>query len=134
MRRPLWVTGSVLMALGLALAAGSGSQAQEIPDEFHNLKVLDPEISKDELKETMTGFTDQLGVKCTFCHVLGEYPKDDLEHKRIARLMIRLVKDMREGRAMYFKEGTEDSKIDCWTCHRGEAEIEGRSKDDDDWI
>ena len=75
----------------------------------------------------MKGFTEQLGVKCSHCHVLDEYDKDDNEHKIVARQMIRLVQFMRDNTLEYFKEGTKTNQIGCWTCHRGEAEIDGSS-------
>src|SRR5207302_1657645 len=33
-----------------------------------NLKVLPPNTTPDELMKIMGGFTQQLGVHCTFCH------------------------------------------------------------------
>jgi hypothetical protein len=135
MRRPLWVIGSVVAGLALLLALAPDSRAQEIPDEFSNLRILPESIAKEELKGIMTGFTEQLGVKCTHCHVLGEYHKDENEHKLVARQMIRLVQHMRENTELYFKEGTELNQIGCWTCHRGEAEIDGffPEEEDEDW-
>jgi hypothetical protein len=63
-------------------------------------------------------------VKCTFCHVLDEYDRDDKKHKKDARRMIRLVQDMRANRERYFVEDVEAGRIDCWLCHRGQPEIE----------
>ena len=136
MRRPLWIIG--MAVAGLALALAPDGRAQEIPDEFTNLQVLPEEVSKDELKEIMTGFTEQLGVKCTFCHVVGEYHRDDNDdkrHKLVARQMIGLVEHMRQNQDLYFKKGTELNQIGCWTCHRGEAEIDGffPEEEDEEW-
>ena len=72
----------------------------------------------------MDGFTDQLGVKCTFCHVRDHYDKGDSEHKRAARKMISLVHYMRANKARYFKDGVRDDEIACGTCHRGKSEPE----------
>ena len=135
MQRPNW---SFVLILGVFIAwstAPKSTFAQELPDEFQNLKILDPDISKDALKEIMTGFTEQLGVKCTHCHVLGEYHKDDNKHKDAARKMINLVQYMRENAATYFKKDVEPNQIACWTCHRGEAEVEGYfpEEEDEDW-
>jgi mono/diheme cytochrome c family protein len=94
------------------------------------------ELNQEELKAIMTGFTEQLGVKCTFCHELGDYDNDDKEHKQVARKMITLVDHMRQNYDTYFAEGTEDNQTGCWTRHRGEAEIEGYSpeEEDEDWL
>jgi hypothetical protein len=89
-----------------------------------NLQVLPKDISPRELKATMQSFADGLGVKCTFCHVLDEYDRDDKQHKKDARRMIKLVQDMRANKARYFVDELEAERIDCWLCHRGKAEIE----------
>ncbi len=108
----------------------------DMPDTFQNLKVLPGDISKDELKAIMNGFTEQLDVKCTFCHTLDEYHLDDNKHKVITREMIQLVGHLREQieSGTYFPEDTEPDKVGCWTCHRGSAEIESFvPPDDDEW-
>jgi mono/diheme cytochrome c family protein len=107
--------------------------AQELPDTFQNLQLFDPEISKDDLKTAMKGFTAALGVKCSFCHTIDEYHLDDNENKVIARKMMKLVGHMRANAATYFKEGTAMELISCATCHQGEAEIEAWSPGEEDW-
>ncbi len=126
---------AILGTLGAVALMQPELAAQEMPDEFENLMLLDEDISKDDLKGIMKGFTEQLGVKCSHCHVLDEYDKDDNEHKIVARQMIRLVGHMRTNASEYFKEGTEENQIGCWTCHRGEAEIDGffPEEEDEDW-
>ncbi len=118
----------------------------DMPDEFQNLQIFDPEISKDELKTIMRGFTEQLDVKCSFCHTIDEYHKDDNEHKVVTRDMIRLVGYLRENRDTYFpkeeEEGEKEEMVEeiepevltCWMCHRGSAEVETFTPDEgDDW-
>lgn len=92
--------------------------------EHKNLQVLNKNISDAELKKTMDGFTEQLGVKCTFCHVLEQYEKDDLPHKADARRMIRLVQDMKARKSVYFGPRVKEAVITCGLCHRGKAEPE----------
>lgn len=92
--------------------------------EHKNLQVLSKDISKDELKKTMDGFTEQLGVKCTFCHILDQYEKDERPHKADARRMIRLVMDMKAKKTDYFGPRTKEAVITCSLCHRGKAEPE----------
>ena len=133
MPRTIRTTLLVLAAVALVSFIPWTSSAQELPDEFQNLQVLSPDISKDELKEIMTGFTEALGVKCTFCHTIDEYDKDDNKHKPMARNMIKLVVHLLENAEVYFPEETDQKKIGCATCHQGEAEIEVYSPEDDDW-
>jgi len=130
--RSLQMLVPVVVLVLFSIAAGPVA-AQEMPDTFQNLQIFDPEISKDDLKAAMKGFTAALGVKCTYCHILDEYDKDDKEHKLVARKMIKLVGFMRQNADTYFKAETETELISCATCHRGEAEIEAWSPDDEDW-
>jgi hypothetical protein len=62
----------------------------------------------------MKDMAQGLGVECSFCHVPGAYAKDDVDMKRVARRMMRMVKDMNDG---YFSGRAE---ISCYTCHRGQ--------------
>ena len=92
--------------------------------EHKNLQVLPKAIANAELKTMMEGFTKQLGVKCTFCHVPDQYAKDDRSHKDDARRMIRLVTELKAKKAEYFARGTKDTMLNCALCHRGKAEPE----------
>src|SRR5678815_1977840 len=92
--------------------------------EHKNLQVLSKDITKEELKKTMDGFAEQLGVKCTFCHVIDQYEKDERPHKADARRMLRLVMDMKAKKAEYFGPRVKEAVITCGLCHRGKAEPE----------
>jgi hypothetical protein len=121
MRRSL---GIALAVFVLLLAGRAWGAAQELPIEFQNLQVLDEDIELDQLKSIMKGFTQQLGVECAFCHVKGEYHLDDLDHKRQARKMMRLVQYLRANKETYFEEDTRSELLACGTCHRGKADVE----------
>jgi hypothetical protein len=116
-----------LLPPALLVGQASSVSAQKPLPPPKNLQVLPKDISPRELKATMQSFADGLGVKCTFCHVLDEYDRDDKQHKKDARRMIKLVQDMRANRARYFVDELEAERIDCWLCHRGKAEIEPSS-------
>ncbi|MEO8499373.1 MAG: c-type cytochrome [Vicinamibacteria bacterium] len=105
--------------LAVSFLAVSGYAA-----EGKNLQVLPKDITKDDLKKTMDGFAEQLGVKCTFCHIVDQYEKDERPHKADARRMIRLVLDMKAKKADYFGPRTKEAVIACGLCHRGKAEPE----------
>ncbi len=125
------------LLLPVALLMMPGGVAADMPDAFQNLQVLPEDISKDELKGIMRGFTEQLDVKCSFCHIIDEYHKDDNKHKPIARDMIRLVQHLRDDRDTWFLEKKEDEEekpelLTCWMCHRGSAELEAFAPDEED--
>ncbi len=64
-----------------------------------NLKVLPQNISKDELVQTMRGFTAGLCVRCAFCHKGEEgqpldtydFMSDAKPQKQVARKMLTMV-------------------------------------------
>ncbi len=101
--------------------------------EFKNLQVLNKNISKDDLKATMNNFADYLDVKCSFCHILDEYHKDDKEHKQVARKMIQLTRMVRKDGKKYFSKDYKTEEFTCFTCHNGSAEIKPYNPDDEDW-
>jgi hypothetical protein len=111
------------MSLLVAVAAVSATVASAAP-EHKNLQVLNKAITKDELKAMMDGFSEQLGVKCTFCHVPEQFDKDDRPHKADARRMIKMVNDLKAKKVDYFGPRAKDNVVTCGTCHRGKAEPE----------
>ena len=64
---------AVLAAVFTAACAAISQQKAQVPRadnlEFHNLKVLPPNITHDELIATMRGFARSLGTRCNHCHV-----------------------------------------------------------------
>jgi len=103
----------VLGLFGLLLFATP--EKSEGEGEFKNVQVL-TDLSGEELRDFMAQVVEDLGVKkCTFCHVKDK-SSDEKEHKQIARKFMKMVKEINEGELM--KE--MDSKITCYTCHRGQ--------------
>ena len=95
--------------------------------EFHNLKVLSPNITHDELIATMRGFTRALGVKCGHCHVAlppgskeqFDFPSDAKKEKNVARIMLRMT---RNANVEYLSHVNEHGQgVQCYTCHRGKT-------------
>lgn len=66
----------------------------------------------------MTMFTKTLGVDCTYCHVEGAFEKDDKPAKQTARRMLKLTGTI--SREIYERQ---PMPINCYTCHRGQAQI-----------
>jgi hypothetical protein len=88
----------LLPAFAVAPQAALAPQAEPTPPPFQNLQVLPEDIPRQELIDTMKGFTRALGVRCSHCHV-GEgddlstydFPADAKHEKRAARVMIEMV-------------------------------------------
>lgn len=102
-------TGRILLVLFLLTVFAVEPQAAQAPQPvqapqpappppFQNLQVLPEDIPRQELIDTMKGFTRALGVRCNHCHV-GEgddlrnydFPADAKHEKRAARVMIEMV-------------------------------------------
>lgn len=115
--------GLALLALTFVVFAQPQTIAQEEGGGFKNLRIFPKDIPKDQLKATMKSFTEQLGVKCTHCHVKDEYDKDEKEPKTVARGMLKMVGNLRANADEFFPEGRIEH-LRCWTCHRGQAEPE----------
>ena len=65
-----------------------------------NLKVLPKDMSSEDLMKVMFGFTKQLGVKCTFCHVEDaatkhpNFASDVKPEKNTARTMMLMTQEI----------------------------------------
>jgi hypothetical protein len=75
-----------------------------------NLKVLP---DGPTIGPTMRSYTVALGQNCQFCHVQGDFSKDDNPKKDVARNMIKMVNDINAK----FPDG--QVHVSCWTCHGG---------------
>jgi tetratricopeptide (TPR) repeat protein len=106
----------------------------QIPQKFENLKVLPKHIARDSLIQVMRGFSIQLGVRCTYCHVTEPRPagaaadapekvifkSDDKIQKRKARFMLQMV-DKLNNKILPDLPERHDPRVvmRCVTCHRG---------------
>lgn len=121
----------LLLAAALLLLAPAPAGAQ-IPDEVENLQLLDPEISKPLLLETMKAWTAGLGVRCSHCHVGPDnlqgmdFASDEKATKRTARRMLEMVRSINgpllAGLPVNAAENGGDEHaqvVSCHTCHRG---------------
>jgi len=121
-------------AAALFLATAAFGQATPLhpppaakPSEHKNLKIFPAEIPRDRLIAAMKNFSTSLGVKCTFCHVGEEgkpqsmdFASDANKHKDIARAMMLMVRRINEQD--FAVKDFRESKVTCYTCHRGAAE------------
>lgn len=115
----------ILSAIVVIIAVISLSFKAADEPKYKNLKVLDKNISKDELTLIMKSYKTALGVKCSFCHaeIKGkpgklDFASDDNEHKLIARDMMRMTNRINKK----FFNDEKSAKVTCFTCHQGHEE------------
>lgn len=128
------VVGAALLAtLSLGAQTPAANSAQSNVRMHHslpqpkNLQVLPKDISARDLIATMRGYTQALGVECSFCHAENpqthrlDFASDANPHKNTARIMIRMVNEINPK---YLATADPDAPqpektATCGTCHRG---------------
>ncbi len=122
---------SLCVALTVLFVAGALSLALA-EARFTNLKILPKSTSKDQLKKVMKAQSEALGVDCDFCHDENDMASDNNEHKKIARSMMKMTKEIN---SKWFGKDKGAEFVSCATCHRGKAEppdfVPPPKKDDD---
>jgi hypothetical protein len=93
-----------------------------------NLQVLPKDISTEDLIKQMRGFSQALGVQCTFCHAMDKqthklnFAADTKEDKGFARTMIAMTQDINSKFMTQINDPDAkpvDKTVTCGTCHRG---------------
>jgi hypothetical protein len=117
-----------MLAVGSAVQAQAPAQGQQPPPPPQNLQVLPKDIARPELIAMMRGFTQALGVECSYCHVAegrggrNDFAADDKAPKKTARVMIQMVGRVNDTLAGGIgKPAADIMKVQCGTCHRGSA-------------
>jgi photosynthetic reaction center cytochrome c subunit len=120
-------------AVGLLAQAPQGGAAQaggrgQAPPAPTNLQVMPKDISREQLLATMRGFTAGLGVQCNYCHVQegrggrNDMASDEKPPKKTARVMMKMMANVNDTLASGLGKAPADiTKVECATCHRGEA-------------
>ena len=94
-----------------------------------NLQVLPADISPDELRQTMVGFSAALNAKCSYCHMVDDnltmpdpdYSDDTKRTKKTAREMLKMVIDINSHISdIDFLSQQPRIEVTCITCHRGQ--------------
>jgi photosynthetic reaction center cytochrome c subunit len=119
------VIGGILIAACTAIRQQKAQAPVADNLQFHNLKVLPPNITHDELIATMRGFARSLGTRCNHCHVANppgsaeefDYPNDSKPEKNVARTMLRMVRNI--NGEYISKVNAHGQTVTCFTCHRG---------------
>jgi hypothetical protein len=93
-----------------------------------NLKVLPKDTSPDQLMKIMHGYSQALGVQCTFCHAWNaatkqpNFASDEKPEKNTARTMISMTNEINAKymSQIHDPDAMEEQKtVACSTCHRG---------------
>jgi hypothetical protein len=103
-----------------ALAQQPGGRGGQAPPP-RNLQILQPQ----DVGPSMRAFTAALGVQCNYCHVMEptrDMALDDKPAKKTARVMLQMVGHVNEMIAAGVDKPAADvTRVQCWTCHRGQA-------------
>lgn len=125
---------ALVFAVALLVSSLSGSSAAQPPPgppppPPKNLKVLPPDMTRDQVTAIMRGFTGALGVRCTHCHVgqdgnpqSMDYASDDKDEKKTAREMLKMVRGINADYVRMASGGDAKADVRCETCHRGRTE------------
>ncbi|MFI5252426.1 MAG: c-type cytochrome [Bacteroidota bacterium] len=103
-----------------------GKEDKPVTEVFKNIKAFDPKMPAGRLPDIMAMWCRTLGVTCKNCHLMGDWDKDDQIPKETARGMMQMVNDINTKTFKTIKGLDEDSRIGCWTCHRGRKKPESR--------
>ncbi len=123
--RTVFTGGAILLAACTAIQQQKAQAIRADNLQFHNLQVLPPNITHDELIATMRANARGLGVKCNHCHVANppgseeefNYPSDAKPEKKVARTMMRMVRTINADYVT--KVNANGQTVSCITCHRG---------------
>ena len=125
MRHRIGLFGAAtLLALGFS-TTGAAQQSDEKPK---NLQYFPKETTRQELIQTMRGFSFSLGVRCEHCHVQKvtnshdlkemDFAADDKQEKKTARAMLKMVDAINQEYVAKMGR-TAPIHVECVTCHRG---------------
>jgi hypothetical protein len=105
------------------MASIKGREKMRADSVFRNLKVIKGEnsISAEHLLWMMNwGWSAELGVSCSHCHVTGKWESDSLEAKNIARGMWNMRQTINREILPNItgKDYENNPAVGCITCHR----------------
>jgi hypothetical protein len=106
------------------MASIKGKEKLPADSVFKNLKVIKGagNVSAEHLLWMMNwGWSAELGVSCSHCHVTGKWESDSLATKDIARGMwlMRVKIDSEILPGITGKNYENNPPVSCITCHRG---------------
>ncbi|MEQ8976588.1 MAG: hypothetical protein RL846_01600 [Deltaproteobacteria bacterium] len=100
----------LLTASAFVLVLAATSTPASAAKKFENLKVL-KDNGKD-LEKGMKNMSKGLGVKCTACHVKGDFASDEVKAKDATRKFFTATVGKKDGRDAALKELLGVLKVD----------------------
>ncbi len=101
--------------------AGREKEPSEVV--FKNIQLLKGVPAGQLIDIMRVGFSRSLGVRCNYCHVMGEWEKDDKSDKQVARDMMRMTSTINNQLLPGIKNLMSDKpQVTCATCHRGQEQ------------
>ena len=121
------LTGS--LAAGQAPAAGGQRAGGAPPAPMKNLQVLPKDMPQPQVVAIMRAFNAALGVECGHCHIWtkpgdpsNDMAADTKTEKLVARVMMQMTNENNAKLAASIKKPADQiARVECATCHRGEA-------------
>jgi len=98
----------------------AGKENTPAEQVFTNVQVLKG-VPAQRFLQIMGAYTRALGVRCDYCHVFGEWAKDDKETKQTARDMYRMMMGINDNLKKIKTIAADNPVVNCTTCHRGQA-------------
>lgn len=103
----------------------AGKEKEPAEQVFKNIQLFKGRPAENVLR-TMNAFSRALGVSCTHCHTPGQWEKEDLPTKQIARDMVAMVGKINGELLKGIKNIGGKTNVSCSTCHRGQPIPDGR--------
>ena len=101
----------------------AGREREPAGQVFKNVQFLKNTPAATFLMIMNGGYSNALGVKCTYCHDDSDFASDDKRPKRAAREM-QVIHRAINDQLRALQNVTDDPNnraISCITCHRGEV-------------
>jgi Photosynthetic reaction centre cytochrome C subunit len=105
----------------------SGRETEPAEQVFSNVQWLKGEPARTFLAIMNVGYARALGVRCTHCHVAGDYASDEKRPKRAAREMAAMHRMINQElqKMENLASPANARSINCTTCHRGKVNPRG---------
>ena len=115
MPKPLGFAVIVLLSIaGTVSAQPTPSADPPAEEKYKNIQVFKG-VPSSQILPAMFFMRGSLGVSCNECHVnFTDFEKDDNPKKQTARQMIRMVRELNQGKF------AGQMAVTCNTCHRGQ--------------
>ena len=119
---------AIVFAAVVLSTFSSGHSQVPWPEKMQNPKILPKSTTTDELRATMFGFSNALGVNCVHCHVAEnwrdfstyDFSSDANKNKISARTMMGMVREINEKQlTKLVGHKTSALSVNCITCHQG---------------